>query len=74
MIALGVCLPSKFNLTSLLVGIFLETTAALCKQMSITSDLMDSTEIKSEFFHTGKGCINLTFTVAMVTKMAAKIS
>ena len=41
MISLRVCLPSKFNLTSLLVGMFLETTAALCKQMSITTDLMD---------------------------------
>ena len=41
MISLRVCLPSKFNLISLLVGIFLETTAALCKQMSITTDLMD---------------------------------
>ena len=41
MISLRVCLPSKFNLSSLLVGIFLETTGALCKQMSITTDLMD---------------------------------
>ena len=41
MISLRVCLPSKFNLTHLLVGIFLETTVALCKHMSITTDLMD---------------------------------
>ena len=41
MISLRLCLPSKFNLTHLLVGIFLETTAALCRQMAITTDLMD---------------------------------
>ena len=41
MISLRVCLPSKLKLTSLLVGIFLETTAAICKQMSITTDLID---------------------------------
>ena len=41
MISLRVCLPSKFNLTCLLVGIFHKTTAALCKQMSITTDLID---------------------------------
>ena len=41
MIALRVCLSSTFNLTHLLVEVFLETTADLCKQMSITTDLMD---------------------------------
>ena len=50
MISLRVCLPSKFNLTHVLVGIFLETTAALCKQMSITTDLMDFPQKSNQSF------------------------
>ena len=62
MISLRVCLPSKFNLTSLLVGIFLETTAALCKQMSITTDLMVFLQKSDRSFYIqerGEGDISL---------------
>ena len=60
MISLRVCLPSKFNLTSPMVGIFLETTAAYCKQMSITTDLMDFPQKSNRSFfirERGKGVI-----------------
>ena len=60
MISLRVCLPRKLNLTSLLVGIFLETTAALCKQMSITTDLMDFPQKSDRSFfivERGKGVL-----------------
>ena len=53
MISLRVCLPSKFNLTHLQVGIFLETIATLCKQMSITTDLMDFPKKSNQSFSYG---------------------
>ena len=44
------------------VGIFLKTTAALCKQMSITTDLMDFPQKSNRSFfmrELGKGVMTL---------------